>query len=306
MTKSVYDQLHDEYLADGGGKAGTRYERLMSLVLAVLNREASIVHDIRLRGDTGVAHQIDVRLTRGDGKERHILVECKDFEVSGDAVGLSIIRDFWGVVDDVKPTEAWVVTCTGFTREAQKYARGKGIKLAILRVFQEKDWGDRFRTIEITGQLRIPTEFQSHIRFKMKDKERLEAVSALKKTTGTKSSAVVVILQDGTRYQINNYLEQKMNTGTPKEIQDNRFEVDAFEIGMRIQYGDAEPFDPDAMNVTYALHESEPIKITITTANQIARLLLAPITEETDYVILDSDLKEFTIDAVTGEVRPKP
>jgi hypothetical protein len=305
LAKSSYDELHDEYLDDGGGKAGTRYERLMGLVLAVLNRNASIVHDIRLRGDTGVAHQIDVRLTRKDGENQHILVECKDFDKSGDSVGLSIVRDFWGVVDDVKPNDAWVVTCTDFTRDAQIYARGKGIKLAILRLFRDDDWNGRIQTVEITGQLLIPTDFKSTILFKAEDESRLAAAQALANTSSTYESPIAVILKDGTRQQINKYMENKLKAGPAKEVSNDRREVDALESGLLIQYGDAEPLEPESLSVSYCLREDPPMTITVSIADQLARLLLMPIGEGTDYVILDKELREFSIDRETGEVQQK-
>ena len=109
-----------------------------------------MIHDLKVIGeDTGVRHQIDVHITQ-DGATRRILVECKDFDVSGAAVDLGIVRDFWGVVDDIHPDEAWVITCNDFTREAKKYAKGKGIKLATLRVFADSDWQGRIHTIITT------------------------------------------------------------------------------------------------------------------------------------------------------------
>lgn len=302
MTLSKYDKLHDEYLTNGGGKAGSRYERLVGLVLAVLNRQASIVHDCRLRGDTGVKHQIDIRMTRAGGEARHILIECKDFDVSGDPVGLAIVRDFWGVVDDVKPTEAWVVTCTDFTRDAQMYARGKGIKLAVLRSFHDDDWNGRIQTIEIVGQLLIPTDFRCSLTFKPEDESHVTAVQALANSSWDRESPVTVILKDGTKQQINRYLERKMNDRPDREISSNNLEFDANEVGLMIQYGDAEPLEPQEFRVNYRYRELEPINIIVSTADQIARLLLAPIGEDTDYVIMDNQLREYTIDQSTGEI----
>lgn len=144
--RSRYDELHDEYEQILTTKRGTRYERLAAIVFAALDTSNVVIHDIKVIGDTGAEHQIDIQITQ-DGKPRHILVECKDFDISGDSVGLSIVRDFWGVADDIHPDEAWVVTCNDFTEEARKYAKGKGIKLATLRVFADADWQGRIRTI---------------------------------------------------------------------------------------------------------------------------------------------------------------
>jgi hypothetical protein len=61
--------------------------------------------------------------------------------------GSGVIRDFWSVVDDIHSNEAWVITCNHFTNDARKYAKGKGIKLATLRVFADSDWQNRVHTI---------------------------------------------------------------------------------------------------------------------------------------------------------------
>jgi len=62
---------------------------------------------------------------------------------------LSVVRDFWAVVDDVEPDEAFVVTTVGFTRDAIRFAKAKGIKLAVLRHATEADLEGRVTAITI-------------------------------------------------------------------------------------------------------------------------------------------------------------
>lgn len=144
---SKYDELHDRYQEIRTTKKGTRYERLAAVVFAALDQANIVIHDLNVIGaDSGVAHQIDVHIEQ-NSRKRRILVECKDFDVSGDSVGLGIARDFWGVVDDVHPDEAWIITCNAFTDGAKRYAKSKGIKLATLRAFADSDWINRIHTI---------------------------------------------------------------------------------------------------------------------------------------------------------------
>src|SRR5882672_8449581 len=115
MSRSKYDDIHDKYDPIDTTKAGTRYERLVAVVQKALDETAGVVHDVKLIGeDTQVKHQIDVTVARS-GEARRVLIECKDYDVSGDPVGLGTIRDFYGVVDDVKPDEAIVITSNRFT-----------------------------------------------------------------------------------------------------------------------------------------------------------------------------------------------
>jgi hypothetical protein len=150
VSRSRYDELHDHYQTILTTKSGTRYERLAAVVFAALDSNNVVIHDLKVVGeDTGVKHQIDVYIEQ-DGRARRVLVECKDYDVRGEPVGLGAIRDFWGVVGDIHPDEAWVISCNHFTKEARKYAKGKGIKLATLRAFADSDWRNRVHTIITT------------------------------------------------------------------------------------------------------------------------------------------------------------
>lgn len=70
MSEAI-DLVYDRLVADERLKAGTKYERLAAIAFRhVTGRET--VHDLRLRGGTGVAHQIDAVV--GDERKR-ILIE---------------------------------------------------------------------------------------------------------------------------------------------------------------------------------------------------------------------------------------
>jgi hypothetical protein len=111
-----------------------------------LHEQNAVVHDIKMVGSSDVAHQIDVRMERA-GEPVRTLIECKDYDVRGASVGLSVIRDFRSVVEDTGADEAIVITCNGFTRHACKYAKAKDIKLVVLRTFDEEDMDGRVQKI---------------------------------------------------------------------------------------------------------------------------------------------------------------
>ncbi len=141
------DLIYNRLIAEERLKNGTKYERLAAIAFGALTGETTI-HDLRLRGETGVAHQIDVTLGDQDQPRQRILIEAKDYDRP---VGLGIVHDFWAVVDDLKPTAAWVVTSKHFTRDAMRYAKAKGILLAVLRPPEgEEDWKNIVQTIHLT------------------------------------------------------------------------------------------------------------------------------------------------------------
>ncbi|MCL1696550.1 restriction endonuclease [Lysinibacillus sp. BPa_S21] len=142
------DTIYDKHIAEEKLKQGTKYEKLAAIVFKILNQNDVVVHDLTLRGDgKKTGHQIDVTVQNVGSKVlKRILIECKDYDSK---VGISIVRDFFGAVSQIKPDTAFVVTTEGYTRGARTFAEDEGIKLAILRGFKEDDWEGRIKTIHI-------------------------------------------------------------------------------------------------------------------------------------------------------------
>jgi hypothetical protein len=118
------------------------------MVFKALEESTAVIHDVSLLGESDVSHQIDVHVTV-EGQSRRVLIECKDFDISGDKVGLPIVRNFWAVLDDTRANEGFIITCKGFTGDAAKYAKAKGIKLVVLRIHEEKDWEGYIKTVVV-------------------------------------------------------------------------------------------------------------------------------------------------------------
>lgn len=160
MVGSKYDELHDRFFTIPSSKPGTRYERLAAVVFKALHERHTVIHNISLRGTSRVRHQIDV-LIEADGRAKRILIEAKDFDKKGRRIGLSIIRDFRSVIEDIRPDEAFVVTCTGYTAPARQYAKAKNVKLAVLRAFEDADWEGYVRKVPIQLHVESPPEIVS-------------------------------------------------------------------------------------------------------------------------------------------------
>jgi hypothetical protein len=144
----VYNRL----VADEKLKAGTKYERLAAMAFRILT-ERTTLHDLRLRGEVGVAHQIDAVV--GDEHKR-VLIEAKDYDKN---VDLSVVRDFSAVVEDLQPDEAFVVTTVGFSHNAKQWAAAKGLTLALLRPPEgDEDWGNLVKRIDFTMKMSAPSD----------------------------------------------------------------------------------------------------------------------------------------------------
>jgi hypothetical protein len=59
------------------------------------------------------------------------------------------VRGFRSVVEDIRPDDAFIITRTGYTAHAQRYAKAKGVKLAALRAFEDFDWEGYIRRVPI-------------------------------------------------------------------------------------------------------------------------------------------------------------
>jgi Restriction endonuclease len=296
---SSYDQLHDQYWQTSTPKAGTRYERLVAFVFKALNSKSQVVHDIKLIGASNVKHQIDVTITDGQSRKR-ILVECKDFDVSSNKVGLSIIRDFSAVVDDTKPDEAIVITCFGFTEDAQKFAKHKGIKLAVLREFLSPDWDGRVKRICVTMHIMHITEPKVSLRLSDQTHiEKLQHDMAKEGMSGLgiwKGQPVYLNLNDE-RIQINEFVERKSN-GHPRDIP-GPVTLDVPLSGSTIEVNSCGGIPIEAMILEFeVVHADEYFEVS---SNKIARLLIEGF-DGKDIIIFEEDLKRLTIDENTGEV----
>ena len=292
MRRSRYDELHDRYHTILKTKRGTRYEILAAVVFAALEQDAVVIHDLAVVGsDTGERHQIDVTIERGSARKR-VLIECKDFDVRGRRVGLSVARDFWGAVDDIHPDESWIVTCNGFTKPAMRYAKGKGIKLATLRIFEEADWLGRIHTIGIEMTVVSPNLNQVSVHFDLASDESPEAADKLKGAPHVGMDGASQLF-DGTSVRtlsaILENLVRSAAAGTPEFVEQRetpggwvsrdrggpRFRIRGYRM---------------AVPVTYA-----KFPITMSVDRGAARLLLSD-GAGMDFVIWDQTLRGYTID----------
>lgn len=300
MTKSSnYDKLHDQLWSADIRKSGTKYERLAAFVLKSLKCNDTVVHDIKLVGKSTVKHQIDITV-ESSGRQKRVLIECKDFDISGKKVGLSIVRNFWGVIDDVHPDEAIVITCNGFSSKAMKYAKNKNIKLSVLREFVESDWEGRIKTIAVTMHTLCITKPTVEMYFPDQEnssKYCSDLSDAEISSNGIFKGDQVFLNLNAERIQLTNYIEKITNAHPRKipglvclhiDLSNNSIEVEKRgEIGIS-----------DIFVKFEVVHGEEYFKIT---SDKVARLILSDITGS-DMVIFEEDLRKFKIDAKSGEV----
>lgn len=299
QTRSRYDELHDRYHGILTTKAGTRYERLAALVFKALEAKSAVIHDLKLAGtDPDVKHQIDVTVEIA-GTMKRVIIECKDFDGSGDKIGLDIVRSFRSVIEDTEADEGIVITCNGFTEDAQKYARSKGIKLAVLRLFETRDMGGRITKVILGLIIRQPANPKATLCIGEDAQDRYAAALAeIGATTVVRDRDPVCFVRNSERQHFNAFLSARINEvikpGGPNAI---RITIPA--DGWQIQIDQNPPLDFVGIVVTFDVDEQRhTIEVT---SNHIAELVLSGF-GASDIIIFGRQIERHSIDPDSGEV----
>ncbi|MDA7963808.1 restriction endonuclease [Ruegeria sp.] len=293
MDRSRYDELHDRFDPIQTGKAGTRYERLAAKVLKSLHEQDAVVHDIRVIGNSDVKHQIDVTINK-DGQNHRILVECKDFDIRGAKVGLDVVRSFRSVLEDTGADSGLILTCNGFTRDAKKYAKSKGIKLALLREFTKKDHEGRIQKIVLQMNLRFLSAVSvEEIEF---DPQNRSAFFHQLQTTGLNPKITkecpIYFVKGKDKIQFVDFLSGVAERNSIDQPL-GRHSVRHLPDGWRISILDGSPIDFRYVDLEYVI--SGDTMINEITSNRIAELILDDFSGS-DLVIYEDQLTHCQID----------
>ena len=101
------------------------------LVNADAPKATKVEHNVKLKGNSGQEHQIDVYWEYEIAGVKHkVAIECKNYNKT---VPVSKVRDFYGVLADLNNVVGILVTKVGFQKGAKKFATGHGIMLKELR-----------------------------------------------------------------------------------------------------------------------------------------------------------------------------
>jgi hypothetical protein len=292
--------LHDKFHAILTTKAGTRYERLAAMVFKVLEEKNVVIHDLKLSGDDpDVKHQIDITIEI-DGVKRTRLIECKDFDIARDKVGLGIIRDFRSVLEDTKADDGIVISCTGFTVDARKYAKSKRIKLAVLRVIETVDLNGYITKIRVGIVLQMPANPSATIAIPEHVSQLYSVqMGAIGAKGGVRNTDPVFFVRGNERHQFNAFLTKRMNeaipTAGPKTI-----EIMIPPQDWLIQINANPPMPFDGISIKFDVDEERHTTEVI--SNRVAELILTQFDQD-DIIIFGDDIERRSIDPVTGEVK---
>jgi hypothetical protein len=149
-------------------KAGTDFELLVQAIYQeIIDEEKfdtiNVEHDIKIKGKSGQAHQIDVYWEiMIAGVLNRVAVECKDYATK---ISLGKVRDFSSALDDIGNIVGIFVTTKGYQLGAKKFAEHKGIALKTVNTPTQEEMNEmsgitgltlNFHAIRVTNVVMTP------------------------------------------------------------------------------------------------------------------------------------------------------
>jgi hypothetical protein len=271
---------------------------LAALVFKSLEQRGAVIHDQKLIGDSKVKSQIDVIVEDPHGSNRRVLIECKDFDVSGENVDIGIVRCFWAVVDDIKPTDAMIITCNGFTLPAIQYAAHKQIKLAILRKIGSDD--NLIENVCLNLKWIFSTDI--HVEYLFPDESIIDKLKqCLSENRADLCSPEVYLDGSIGHIRVIDFLHNEINEYRHKNPDKDSGKIGINLTGRHIMIkGRGFP-----INAAYIKFDDNVFKKELLYySDRVAELILNFLKDEQeDFIIFRDDLERFKIDPTTHEVR---
>lgn len=203
------------------------------------------------------------------------------------------------MIEDTKADEGIVITCNSFTDDAQKYARSKGIKLAILRLFETRDMDGRIAKVIVGVIFQWPANPKASVYVGEDQHPRYAAeLAAIGVTDGVRNTDPVFFVRNSERRQFNEFLTARMNEviapAGPKAI---RIVIPA--EGWQIQVDQNPPIPFGGIVVNFDVDE-ERYAIEVA-SKRIAQLVLSGF-GASDIIIFGDQIEHHSIDPDTGAV----
>jgi len=138
------------------------YESITKYIYGTLGKQSGVTikgygSNCKIKGKSGVSHQIDVLTVHSDGIHAYeTAIECKYWK---DKVNKDIVMKVSSIIEDAGISKGVIVTKSGFTKDGLEYAKFKNIGLVELRESTNKDNESTEKQIEF-GTLDIITNIK--------------------------------------------------------------------------------------------------------------------------------------------------
>lgn len=283
---SPIELIYDRNVASEKLKHGTKYEQLTALVFQVLDADATVEHDVKLRGDgKTTVHQIDVHITRG-AQTRRVVIECRD-KNEPNKIELDEARSFATVVRQLD-ADGVMVTTTGFTEGARTLAADEGMNLMTLKPFLPADADDRLMAIEVNLRAVMPVPDSVHITAPTAEGSDFgEGTYSVPLDAFIIGGSHAATLRDLLGSLMDAPLEGTVPEGSQTTVREFVPPVLLDVDGRRMAIG--------TIRVDYHV-EVEEVVFRVDAGDRIAELVLRSVDGAIDRVIWDADLQRYIVD----------
>jgi hypothetical protein len=152
-----------------------------------------VLHDVKIKGRSGVEHQIDVFWKyKYAGIEHKVIIECKYYT---NPVSLIHARNMLGLVTDIPNSQGVIVTTQGYQSGVVDFSNHYGISLKLIRPPQGSDWDGCIQIVEIEGKAYQNHYLDIRIGVDGKDPETIESLGG--KIENISLNIFEISLQDG-------------------------------------------------------------------------------------------------------------
>lgn len=283
---SPIEAIYDRNVAAEKLKHGTKYEQLTALVFQVLDADATVEHDVKLRGDgKTTVHQIDVSVTRGATTKR-VIIECRDKD-EPNKIELDEARSFATVARHFN-AEAVMITTTDFTAGARTLASDEGMQLMTLKPFLPEDADGRLMAIDLNVRAVMP----------LPDAVRIKApsVGGSDFEEGNHLVPLDAFIVSGShaatlRDLLGSLMEAPLDGPVPEGPQNAAREFDP-PVVLDV---DGRRMEIIELQVDYHV-EVDEVALRIDAGDRVAELILRSIDGALDRVIWNADLQRYIVD----------
>ncbi|MBK3520018.1 restriction endonuclease [Carboxylicivirga marina] len=136
-----------------------KYESITKYIYETLGKKSGVKiegygNNCKVKGKSGVNHQIDVLTNHSDGIHSYkTAIECKYWK---DKINKDIVMKVSEIIEDAGLNKGIIVSRSGFTPDGISFAKHRNIGLVELREIEENDFQGRKRIFDIKTWINRP------------------------------------------------------------------------------------------------------------------------------------------------------
>ena len=245
----------------------------------------------KVKGKSGVNHQIDVLASHSDGIHSYkTAIECKYWN---NKVPKDAVTKLSEIIEDAHIEKGIVVSKSGFTQDAITFAQYKNIGLVELRKPTDEDWRGRIKDIHLRGHVWMPqVNNYEFIRSNINEKDA-DALRRVIDSTSALTSEIFIRKPGGESMSLHEMINMKLREDAALQNREEKTHSVPFPDGSMLFVAGSHaelPIKEIRFNVSYSHTALEEVVIR---GEDHVFMIMAAIFENKRFVISPSgDIRE--------------